>query len=51
MENKESESLFRKVHRKIQERRDCIREAQQADSELRAEMAKEEAKRKGFDRA
>ena len=51
MENEESENLFRKVHRKVQERRDRIREAQQADSELRAERVKEEAKREGFDRA
>ena len=51
MANKESENLFRKVHQKVQERKDRIREAQQDDSELRMERAKEEAKREGFDRA
>ena len=50
MENEESENLFRKVHRKVQERRDRIREAQQADAELRSQRA-EEAKREGLDRA
>ena len=51
MDNEESENLFRKVHRKVQERRDRIREAQQADSERRSKKAEEEAKCEGFDRA
>ena len=51
MENEELENLFRKVHRKVQERRDRIREVQQADSERRSAKANEEAKREGFDRA
>jgi len=41
MENERSENLFRKVHRMVQERRDEIREAQQADSERRAKKAEE----------
>jgi hypothetical protein len=51
MENKESENLFRMVHQKVQERKDRIHEAQQADSERRLAKASEEAKREGFDRA
>jgi hypothetical protein len=51
MENKESENLFRKVHQAVQKRKERIREAQQADSELRLERANEEAKRGGLDRA
>jgi hypothetical protein len=50
MENKESENLFRRVHQKVQERKDHIREVQQADSERRSAKANEEAKREGFDR-
>ena len=51
MENERSENMFHKVHRMVQERRDQIREDQQADSERRAKKVEQEAKREGFDRA
>jgi hypothetical protein len=50
-EKEKPSNQFQEVHRKVHERRDRIREAQQADSELRSQRAKEEAKRDGLDRA
>jgi hypothetical protein len=50
MDKEKPSNQFQEVHQKVQERKDRIREAQQADSELRLARAKEEAKREGFDR-
>jgi hypothetical protein len=51
MNSDDSENLFRKVHRIVQERREHVSEEQQVDSERRSARDKEEAKREVFDRA
>jgi hypothetical protein len=50
MDKEPSPNLFREVHRQVQERRDRIREKQEADNQRREAKTKEEAQREGFKR-
>lgn len=51
MENQKPLNQFEEVHKKVQERLERTREAQEKDAAVRKNKAEDEAVREGFDRA